>query len=107
MARAKRRTMVVEDAMFDEIAELAPGRWRPGRRDARVTFPADMTVEEALQAGVLLATEWMADPDVGGGTQYELRRLGVNWQCMRSVEEDAQRNKGGIVSEGDEFESRR
>jgi hypothetical protein len=27
-------------------------------RDVRVTFPAHMTVEEALQAGILLATEW-------------------------------------------------
>jgi hypothetical protein len=105
MARSKRRTMIVKDAVFDEISEIAPGCWRAGRRDVRVTFPADMTAEEALQAGILLATEWMTDPDVGASTYHELRGLGVNWHCMRSAPEDAQRNKDGLVDPGDEFSS--
>jgi hypothetical protein len=37
------------NAMFEGGLEI---------RDVRVTFPAHMTVEEALQAGILLATEW-------------------------------------------------
>jgi hypothetical protein len=77
----KRRTMVVEDAMFEGGFE---------RRDVRVTFPADMTVEEALQAGILLATEFMIHSDCGGFTHFELRDLGVNWMCMRSAAEDAE-----------------
>ena len=75
----KRRTMVVEDAMFESGFE---------RRDVRVTFRADMTGEEALQAGILLATEFMIHSDCGGGfTNFELRDLGVNWMCLRSAAE--------------------
>jgi hypothetical protein len=49
MAKTKRRTLWAENAMFEGGLEI---------RDVRVTFPAHMTVEGALQAGILLATEW-------------------------------------------------
>ena len=48
-----------------------------------MTYSPDLTVEQALKAGIMLGTEFMIHADLGGVCDDELRELGVRWKCMR------------------------
>ena len=74
MVKMKKRKLIVKDAMFESGSEQS---------DVRVTYPPDLTVEQALKAGIMLGTEFMIHADLGGVCDDELRELGVRWKCMR------------------------
>jgi hypothetical protein len=75
MARTKKLTLVVKDAKFESGSEQA---------DVRVKYPAGLTVEQALQAGIMLGSDFTIHADIGGLYDHELRALGVSWKCVKA-----------------------
>jgi hypothetical protein len=77
MARTKRRQIVVKDAVLEGGSEHS---------DVRVTFPADLTIDQALQAGIMVGTQLTIHADLDDVYYLELRELGVNWRCVKAAQ---------------------
>jgi len=77
MARTKRQQLVVKNALLEGGGEQS---------DVRVTFPADLTVEQALRAGIMVGTQLTIHADLDDVYYLELRELGVDWRCMKAAQ---------------------
>jgi hypothetical protein len=69
-----RNKLIVKDASFESDFE---------HHDVRILYPKNLTVEQALQAGILLGGEFMIHDDYKGFASEDLEQLEVDWQVVR------------------------